>query len=419
MDDKHLDPEHLDPSLLRGLTQPRLSRRDLMKYAGMGVGALSLSSILAACGASGNGAGGTSSSPATFNWADQQLHHQLNFANWPYYIDTHKGNHPSLDLFQQQTGIKVNYRVPINDNAAFFQTLRPYLQAGKPTGWDIIVITNGAQLSQLIANNWLIPLDLSKLPNFMKYASPIVKDPAFDPKNTYTVAWQSGLTGMAFSPQATQALGREPDSIADLWNPVFKGHVGMMSDNTELGSFGLLHTGVDPVTSTPTQWRTAAADLKKQQQAGLVRNYYDQSYINALENGDTWITQAWSGDVFIANQSGYPDLKFIVPKEGSMFWTDSMMIPVGAQNPLDALTYMDFVYQPKIAAMLANYIWYITPVPASKPLVAKMPGGATVASSPLVYPNAQMQSSFRGYYVFKGQADLNEWNSIFEPIIQG
>jgi spermidine/putrescine transport system substrate-binding protein len=102
-----------------------------------------------------------------------------------------------------------------------------------------------------------------------------------------------------------------------------------------------------------------------------------------------------------------------------MFWTDSMMIPVGAENPLDALTYMDFVYQPKIAAELANYIWYITPVPAAKPLVAQMPGGKAVASSPLVFPDAAMESNFREYYVFKGQADLNAWNSIFEPIIQG
>jgi spermidine/putrescine transport system substrate-binding protein len=415
-----MDDERFDPALIRGLTQPRLSRRDVLKYAGLGAGALSLSSILAACGTkSGGGAGGGSASPAGFDWSAQQIHHKLDFANWPYYIDTHKGKHPSLELFQQQTGIKVNYRVPINDNAAFYQTLRPYLEQKKSPGWDLIVLTNGPQLSQLIANDWLIPLDVSKLPNFQKYASPSVKDPTYDPKNTFTIAWQSGLTGIAFSPQATQALGHEPDSIADLWNPVLKGHVGMMSDNTELGSAGLLYTGVDPATSTPTQWKAAADALTKQQQSNVVRNYYDQGYIKSLEDGDTWISQAWSGDVFLANQSGYPDLKFIVPKEGAMFWTDNMMIPVGATNPLDALTYMDFVYEPKVAAMLTNYIWYITPVPASKPLVANMPGGKSVAASPLVYPDAAMQANFREYYVFKGQADLNEWNNTFEPIIQG
>ena len=74
--------------------------------------------------------------------------------------------------------------------------------------------------------------------------------------------------------------------------------------------------------------------LKKQRDDGLVRQYYDQSYIKALENGDTWIIQAWSGDVFQANAYGYKDLKFIVPKEGVMLWHDNMMIPMGAANPL-------------------------------------------------------------------------------------
>jgi len=366
-------------------------------------------------GGSSSGAGAVGSPEW---WDKQTLHHVLNFANWPYYIDTSKGQHPSLTLFTKQSGIKVNYRPVINDNAAFFATIQPSLQAGKPTGWDLMVITNGPQLSQLIANGWLIPLDHRRLPNFAKYASTLVRNPNYDPGNKYTVTWQSGFTGIAYRPEAVRALGREPTSVADLWDERLKGHVGMMSDNTELGSVGLLKIGVDPATSTPSDWRRAATELRKQKEMGLVRNYYDQSYINALENGDTWITQAWSGDIFQANESGYPQLKFLVPTEGVMVWHDNLMIPLHAANPLDALTYMNFVYQPKIAAMLADYIWYVTPVPAAEAYVEKMPGGKVVASSPLVFPDKEMDSKAHNYYTFKGQQDLNEWNSIFEPIIQ-
>jgi spermidine/putrescine transport system substrate-binding protein len=416
------DEHVIDPALLRGLTQRRLSRRELLRTAGTGAAALGLGALLQACGVRSGGTSGggqgSASSAAGFDWASQTLHHQLEFANWPYYIDTHKGDHPSLDLFTKQTGIKVDYRPVINDNAAFFATIKPSLEAGKPTGWDIVVITNGAQLSELIANQWLIPLDHSKLPNFQKYASPLVKDPSYDPGNKYTVTWQSGFTGIAYSPAATKALGREPNSVNDLWDPKLKGHIGMMSDNTELGSVGMLKLGIEPSTSTPDDWKKAAAVLQQQKNDGLVRNYYDQGYVNALENGDTWITQAWSGDIFIANESGYPELKFIVPHEGVMSWHDNMMIPVHAANPLDAITYMNFVYQPKVAAMLANYIWYVTPVPAAKPLVAKMPGGKPVAASPLVFPDQSIISKAHDYYTFTGHQDLDEWNSIFEPIIQ-
>jgi spermidine/putrescine transport system substrate-binding protein len=408
------------PEVLRGLTQRRISRRQLFRTAGTGAAVLGLGALLEACGVKTTGTGGGSSSSAApgFDWADQTLHDQLNFANWPYYIDTHHGDHPSLDLFSKRTGIKVNYRPVINDNAAFFATIKPSLQAGKPTGWDLMVLTNGAQLSELIANGWLLPLDMSKLPNFQKYASPLVKNPSYDPGNKYTVTWQSGFTGVAYSPAATKALGREPASVDDLWDVRLKGHVGMMSDNTELGSVGMLKLGIEPSTSGPADWRRAATTLRQQKDAGIVRNYYDQGYINALENGDTWITQAWSGDIFQANESGYPELKFLVPTEGVMSWHDNMMIPAHAADPLDALTYMNFVYEPKIAAMLADYIWYVTPVPAAKPFVARMPGGKTIASSPLVFPDKELISKAHDYYVFKGRQDLDEWNNIFEPIIQ-
>jgi spermidine/putrescine transport system substrate-binding protein len=96
-----------------------------------------------------------------------------------------------------------------------------------------------------------------------------------------------------------------------------------------------------------------------------------------------------------------------------------MMIPAHAANPLDALTYMNYVYEPKVAALMANYIWYVTPVPAAKPIVAKLPGGAAVAKSPIVFPDAAIQAKSHAYYVYKGTSDLNEWNGIFNPIIEG
>ena len=107
----------------------------------------------------------------------------------------------------------------------------------------------------------------------------------------------------------------------------------MMSDNVELGCAALLRMGVDPVTrprssgaKQSTKWLRAAASACR----GLLRPELHQH----LENGDTWISQAWSGDIFQANLSGYPHLKYVTPKEGQMIWHDNMMIPRQSQNPL-------------------------------------------------------------------------------------
>ena len=70
----------------------------------------------------------------------------------------------------------------IQDNASFFAQISPVLQAKQGIGYDLIVITDGWELTQMIANRWLIPLDHSRMPNFHRYAGPIARDPVFDPR---------------------------------------------------------------------------------------------------------------------------------------------------------------------------------------------------------------------------------------------
>ncbi len=128
--------------------------------------------------------------------------------------------------------------------------------------------------------------------------------------------------------------------------PGVRGRVGLMSDNTEWAPSDSSPTGSTPrPRPRPTGGRPGL--LRKLRPS--VTGFYDQSYINKLENGDTWITQAWSGDVFQAQQSGFEHLEFVTPEEGQMMWHDNLMIPRQAANPVSALAWMDFYYTPKIA----------------------------------------------------------------------
>jgi spermidine/putrescine transport system substrate-binding protein len=124
---------------------------------------------------------------------------------------------------------------------------------------------------------------------------------------------------------------------------------------------------------------------------------------------------AWSGDIFQLNLSGYPDLKFQVPDEGGMLWTDNMAIPAGAAHPLEAVEWMDFVYQPRVAAMIADWVQYISPVPSAQQIIAKQLGDPTVAESPLVFPSGG--ENFASYPVFASDADEREWNESFSPLL--
>jgi spermidine/putrescine transport system substrate-binding protein len=405
---------HRDPAFFRGLTEARLSRRSVLRGAGAGVGAVLLAELLAACGIQGSvSAQSQEKIDWTKYWAGQKKTGQLDFANWPLYIDQSHGKVPSIELFTKATGIQVNYQPVIQNNAPFYATISPELRAHEATGYDIVVMTNGWELTEMIDNGFVVQLDHAQLPNFAKYAAPSVTSPNYDPGNKHSVVWQTGFTGIAYN---SKLIDREITSFQDLLDPAFTGHVGMMNDNTELGSAALLALGIEPATSTPADWKRAAGWLRKQQP--LVTGYYDQSYIDKLSNGDTWISQAWSGDVFQAIAGGNKHLKFVTPKEGQMIWHDNMMIPRQAAHPVDALEWMNFYYTPKIAGIVEDWVNYVCPVPAAKAYINDVIGDPDVANSELVFPPASIDKLSNEFYVYKNYDEYQTWNDTFNPIIE-
>jgi len=433
-----------DPAAWRGLTMPRLSRRGLLQAGGLAggatavcgvLGAAGLSSLLAACG------GPAPAPPAAADavgssawWSKQELHYTVNFANWPDYIDLLDNRHPTLEHFTDLTRIRVNYSEPISENLPFYNSIRPSLERNEYTGYDVIVSTNNSPaLGELINNDWLIPLDQSMMNNFRAYAGSLVRNPPWDPGNTYTMAWQSGWTAIGYNASVVKEPG---DSVGILFDQRYAGRVGMMSDTYELGSVGLLALGVDPATSTEAEWRKAALLLQKQKSDGIVRGYYDQNYIDNLKSGEIVVSQAFSGDIFQANlQQRYQDLQLLMPAEGGMFWTDNMCIPVHAQNPKDAMTLMDYFYQPQIEAVVEYYNDYVCPVPDAR-LVLLSPSGwaaqelaamrreigkppSYTADSDLVFPTPEFRARSKGYYQFRDPDQLALWDKLFGSIATG
>jgi spermidine/putrescine transport system substrate-binding protein len=390
-----------------------VSRRRFLQAAGGGLGALALAPILAACGSE------TSKDPFS-----QEPAGLVDFANWPLYLDKAKGpdgttTRPSLLAFTEETGIEVNYREVIPDAEAFYDRIEPLLVAGRPTGWDIMVITNGLTLTKLIKLGQLMEIPGGSRPNFDAHADPTVKDPAYDPGNRYTMAWQSGITGIAYNPLLT---GRPVTSLGDLFDPAFAGKIGMFGDLVDLPNLTLMALGVDPETSTPADWKKAAELLRRQRAQGILAGYYQQSYVRALQNGDIALSMAWSGDIFQANASG-ANLQFVVPEEGAILWTDAMCIPRAAQHPVDAVRLMDFVYRPDIAAMIAAWVNYVTPVPAAKEQILALATAAgspqeqerlrNIAESDLVFLPEAERSLLRTYRPLGNDAEITEWESTF------
>jgi spermidine/putrescine transport system substrate-binding protein len=423
----------LGPAKLRGMTQRRraqgaqstgMSRRGLFKLGGAAAAGLALSGC-AIPGLAKIITPDEAKAQALDFWPKQKATGRLNFANWASYIDP---NHETLKLFTKATGIAVNYQEVIEDDNSFFAKIDPILRSGQYSGYDMMVITDGFEFVDLVELQEVIPLDQSMLPNFKKNSIAAFRNETFDPGNLYSVPWASGITGIAWN---TKYVKEPITSINDLWNPKYAGKIGMMQDPQELANFGLIKAGIDPDKSKLADWNKAAAVLDKQRSDGLVRAYYDQSYLNAISRGDVWICMAWSGDIFQQNQStGNNDLQFVVPKEGGTIWTDNMMIPKLAQNPVSAMKMMDWFYRPEIATMLTENVQYISACAPVKDLIqqdAQRKKGAngqdqatlkSLAGSDLVFPPVSELSRLRNYVTPLDPKTAQTFKNIFNAITE-
>ena len=141
--------------------------------------------------------------------------------------------------------------------------------------------------------------------------------------------------------------------------------------------------GVNLNHSTVGDWLAAIDKIKAAADSGQIRRFTGNDYARDLTSGDVDAVIGWSGDA-VQLQADNPDIKFVMPKEGCMLFSDNMVIPVGAPNPTAAEAWMNYVYDPKNQVPITDYNYYFTPVNGVQPLLKKV--DPTAAKSPLIFP---------------------------------
>jgi len=356
---------------------PRMTRDELLRRGAAGVTFLSLPSLLAACGGGGGG-----------DEATGELKDVLNFSNWELYIDTADTRKAAgltgpttLEQFTQETGIKVNYYEDVNSNSEYFATVQGRLRQGQGIGRDIIVSTdNDRFLSEYLTNDWALKLDKSLIPNSSNLID-VQAGPPFDPNREYTLPWFSGMDGIAWNEELTGPVTTVTQLLED---PKFKGRVGVWNSMGDTLGLVMLELGDDPAKVTDETFDRSLEVIKKAQDAGQIRRFYGNDYAQPLARGDLVATMAWSGDIL---NLGDPKIKWAIPEKGGIIFTDNMLIPLGGSVPT-ASTYMNFVYDPKIAAQLALGGNYIVAVKGAKEEAAKLNPDA--AANTLAFPTDEM-----------------------------
>jgi len=361
----------------------------------------------AGCGGS-SGIGGNQTQTAPTADASGPVKGELTISQWPLYIDP--GKNGTQAEFERNTGVSVNYIEDINDNVEFFGKVQPLLAKGESGGRSLITVSDWLA-NQMYNLGYIEKLDKSAIPNVEKNLIGPLRHPAADPNRDFTVPWQSGMTGLIVNTK----LAPDVNSICDLFDPKYKGKVDMLSELRDTVPMTLKCMGIDPDHATTEQWLSAVDKVKQAADSGQIRRFTGNDYIRDLASGDVDFVLGWSGDA-IQLQKDNPDIKFVMPKEGCMLWSTSMEIPVGAPNPAAAEAWMNFVYDPKVQADIAEYVNYVTPVKGVKPILAKR--DPQLAKSKLIFPTAQFTRNCTFEPVLPG-AQGREVTKAFNAVVNG
>jgi spermidine/putrescine transport system substrate-binding protein len=336
---------------------------------------------------------------------------KLVISNWPAYIDPRRTKKSTTSVFEQATGISVDYTPDVNDNSEFYAKVKNQLGSCQPIGRDMIVMTDW-MAARMIDLGWIQKLDVSKIPNVTANIIEPLRGRPWDEDFVYHAPWQSGLTGIAYNADET---GEVKSFEELLTRDDLKGKISLLTEMRDTMGFLLRIVGADPNEFTEDEWHNALDKLQSVVSAGQVRAFTGNEYIQDLAAGNIVACEAWSGDVIQA-QLDNPAIKFVAPEEGLMLWSDNMMVPNLAEHQGNAEAWMNYYYQPDVAAKLASWVNYICPVQGARDEMETI--NPDLVDNPLIFPDAEMLAKTMAFMALD-EKQITQYEGEFADVTGG
>lgn len=303
----------------------------------------------------------------------------INVYNWGDYIDK-----DVIKDFEKEYDIKVNY--------ATFETNEDLYVKLKQGGdsYDVI-LPSDYMIERMIREDMLVKLDKNNVPNISNVDEKFF-DLDFDLNNDYSVPYMWGTVGIIYNKTKVNDV---VDSWNILWNEKYKDQIIMLNSQRDTLAVSLKRLGYFMNTRNIDELEAAKQELIKQKP--LVYAYLGDQVKGAMVNGEAALAVVWSGDA-VAMIRDNPDLDYIIPKEGTNLWFDSMVIPKSTKNKEGAEKFINFMSRPDISAKNTDYIGYSTPIPEAIKLLSD-----EIKNSKVAYPSDQ---EIENTEVFKDPTDI-------------
>ena len=371
---------------LKAIAKSRVSRRAVLA----GAGAVGAGSLLSACG------GGGASDNA------------VRWGNWTLYLDYDSDAkvYPTLEKFMEQTGVDVKYLEDYNDNDEFYGKVQGQLKLGEDIGYDLICPTDW-MAARYIRLGYAQKLDKANIPN-SKNILPALANVPYDTDRSYTLTWQGIMGGFTWN---KEKIPQGIKTLDDLFAPANKGRIEVLTELRDTVGVIMLAQGVDITKFTSDEYYNALDFLEKKIADGFIRQVKGNDYKEDLISGDAVAVIGWSGDAFQLSAENDGKFAFAIPESGGTISADNFVIPSTSERKADVEKLINFYYDPEIAAEVAAYVNYITPVQGAQEAMEKI--APELVDNELIFPTAETQKLL---HVFRNltPAEETEFTDAFQ-----
>jgi spermidine/putrescine transport system substrate-binding protein len=268
----------------------------------------------------------------------------LTVSNWDGYMAA-----DAIDNFNAETGNQAELVLHATN-----EEIMGKLIASKGVGYDVVFVSS--PFAEVLNNLGLTEeLDHTKLPNIANLYAEATTLP-HDPGNMFSVPYAWGTTGLCYRSDLVDA----PTSWNDLLKPAadVAGKTTMLATDRWLLAAGQLALGYS-VNETDMGKMAQVRDLLIEAKKTLLA-YDDTTFYAKLVSGEAELVQAWDGwcNYGIGENA---DIKYMIPKEGSDLWVDTMVILKASENKEAAYAFVNYILDADNHRWAAENILYKVP----------------------------------------------------------
>ena len=278
-----------------------------------------------------------------FVGCNKKYSEEISFFNYGENIDEE-----TIQEFEKKYGIKVNLET-FDDMETMYQKVN-----NSDVSYDVILVSD-ALMPRMIKNNLIQELNKSNIPNISQMDEEYL-NLEIDPGNKYSVPYMFGTVGLIYNKDVVK---EEVDSWDILWDEKYKNKVFMFDTYRDTIGVALKKLGYSLNSENPEELEQAK-NLLLEQRKKVDPIYGVDNGTTMIPSGESDINMIWSGEG-LNLQDEYPNLEYVVPKEGANFWIDSLCIPHNAKNVSGAEKFINFVSDKESALRIADEIGYTTP----------------------------------------------------------